>query len=185
MEPNKLKPALFGGILLGVLSSIPVLQAGNLCCCLWVLLGGAMAAKLLIDHSPNRPITTGDGAMVGLMAGGVGAAVYLIVGIPLGIVMERLINTRELILKFYERTIDNPALVEQMRRAMEQQQAGETGRMMAVRLVFIVFWLLLMVVFASMGGIIGVALFEKRKGAPPQPTPPASPDGAPGAPLYG
>lgn len=181
MEPSKLKPALFGGILLGVLSSVPVLNIANLCCCLWVLLGGALASKSLIDNSPHRPVTTGEGAMVGLMAGGIGAGIYVVVGIPLGLILERVINSRELLLKFYEKIIDNPAVIDQLRRTLEAQQAGESGRMLAMRLIFGVFWILLMVVFASIGGIIGVALFEKRKGASPQTNPPA----APGAPLYG
>ncbi len=85
-EVDKKQPALIGGLIVGVLSSLPVVNIGNYCCCLWALLGGALAAKLLIDRSP-QPVKPGDGAAIGAMAGGIGAVISLIIGIPLSLVM--------------------------------------------------------------------------------------------------
>ena len=48
MPSSKLQPALYGGLLLGVLSALPIISLGNCACCLWVLAGGAMAAYLLL-----------------------------------------------------------------------------------------------------------------------------------------
>ena len=51
---------------MGVLSALPIIAAGNLCCCLWVVSGGAIAAYLL-QQSQATPIEPGDGALVGLL----------------------------------------------------------------------------------------------------------------------
>ena len=52
MQASKLQPALLGGVFIGVLSALPIVSAGNLCCCLWVLSGGALAAYLLQQNQP-------------------------------------------------------------------------------------------------------------------------------------
>ena len=53
---------------MGVLSALPLIAAGNVCCCLWVVSGGVVAAYLL-QQNQATPITPGDGALVGLLAG--------------------------------------------------------------------------------------------------------------------
>ena len=42
---DKLKPALIGGVILGILSALP---AVNTCCCIWALVGGLIAANIYI-----------------------------------------------------------------------------------------------------------------------------------------
>ena len=54
-----------------MLSALPVINLAN-CCCAWVLFGGALASYLMQQDHPV-PITAGDGAIVGLLAGVVGA----------------------------------------------------------------------------------------------------------------
>src|SRR4051794_36719437 len=76
------QPAIFGGLVMGVLSALPIVSAGNLCCCLWIVSGGVVAAYLLQQNQP-APITQGDGALVGLLAGLAGAFVYLVLSIPI------------------------------------------------------------------------------------------------------
>ncbi len=82
---NKLKPAVIGGVVLGILSAIPFVNFVNICCCLWAILGGMLAAHLYVKNSPT-PASAGDGAIVGAIAGAVGAVISLIIGIPLSIV---------------------------------------------------------------------------------------------------
>jgi hypothetical protein len=41
---ERLQPALWGGVFIGVLSALPLVNLGNCCCCLWVLVGGGLAA---------------------------------------------------------------------------------------------------------------------------------------------
>jgi hypothetical protein len=76
---NKFKPALLGGLIVGLLSAIPIL---NYCCCVWAIGGGGLASYLYIKSSPTR-VNTGDGAMLGGLAGLIGAVLYLIVGVPI------------------------------------------------------------------------------------------------------
>ena len=60
MQASKLQPAILGGVLIGVLSALPIVSAGNLCCCLWVVLGGVVAAYLL-QQNQSTPLNVGDG----------------------------------------------------------------------------------------------------------------------------
>src|SRR5262245_52609073 len=82
---NKMKAALLGGLIVGVLSvivaQIPFVSA---CCCLWGIGGGAVAGLIYIKGSPIR-VSVGDGAMVGALAGVVGAVIYMIIGIPIAL----------------------------------------------------------------------------------------------------
>ena len=43
MTSSRLQPALLGGVVIGVLSALPVINVAN-CCCAWILFGGALAA---------------------------------------------------------------------------------------------------------------------------------------------
>src|SRR5512142_1663073 len=93
---DKTQPALFGGLVMGALSALPIVSAGNLCCCLWVVSGGVVAAYFL-QQNQSTPVTQGDGALVGLYAGLIGAIVYLVLSIPITFIvapMERLAMQR-------------------------------------------------------------------------------------------
>src|SRR4029453_16251654 len=67
------------------LSALPIISAGN-CCCLWLVTGGAVAAYVL-QQNQEAPITPGDGAFAGFLAGIVGAFIYLLLSIPITILM--------------------------------------------------------------------------------------------------
>src|SRR5258705_12699137 len=84
---NKLKPAIIGGIVVGLLSAILFVNFVNFCCCLWAVLGGALATYLYIKASPT-PVKPGEGAVLGLLAGVVGGLIYIVIGIPLGILVS-------------------------------------------------------------------------------------------------
>jgi hypothetical protein len=157
---NKLKPALIGGVLLGLLSAIPVVNLVNVCCCLWALIGGLLASYLYIKNSP-APASAGDGAILGALAGLVGAVIVVVIGIPISIIAGGI--TRELLIRLIENV--NPGQAEAIRIQME---AGSTiagaivnGSILAV----------LLIIFSTIGGLLGVPIFEKRKGPIPPPPP--------------
>src|SRR5687768_17675320 len=87
MTPLKLQPALLGGVTIGVLSALPVINLAN-CCCAWILFGGALSAYLMQQNHPE-PIQIGDGAIAGLLAGVIGAFVWVIVSVPISAMMAR------------------------------------------------------------------------------------------------
>jgi hypothetical protein len=143
---NKLKPALLGGLIVGVLSAIPFI---NYCCCIWSIGGGALAAYLYISSSPV-PVSTGDGAMVGGLAGVVGGIIYLILGLPIALLFGM------------------AAMQDSLNRGGVELPISGTLLMIVAGIVGAIILALL----ATLGGVIGVAIFEKRKGdglAPPPP----------------
>ena len=75
-----------GGLALGILSSIPVISAGNVLCCLWVQAGGGLAAWFLNKQRPGG-LKYGDGAFGGVFSGLIGAFVATLISIPVQILM--------------------------------------------------------------------------------------------------
>jgi hypothetical protein len=160
-KPNKLQPALIAGLILGVLSSIPVVSAANLCCCLWAIVGGVIAAKILINRSPTLPVSYGDGSATGAIAGAIGSGITLVVGIPLQLVMG---DATLRVLQQISESIESPEFREAMRQAIDQAQTQGAGERLAGLLLQWIILSVFIVGFATVGGLIGVALFEKRKG---------------------
>jgi hypothetical protein len=156
---SKTQAALLGGLLLGVLSALPIVNVGNLCCCLWVITGGVVSAYLL-QHAQAAPITAGDGVAVGLLAGVIGAIVWQVLAVPVTILMGPLQA------RMIERLLNSSDLTDNMRSIFEtlRQSAGFSP----VRFVMgSVITLVLSVIFSTVGGLIGAALF--RKSTPPPP----------------
>ena len=166
---NKLKPALIGGVLLGLLSVIPFVNSLNACCCLWAILGGMLASYLYVKNSPT-PATPGDGAMLGALAGVIGAAISLVLGIPISYAMGP--TMRNLFLGILENVDRQQA--ELMRRQLEA-----SGDSIVPVIINALILAVLLFIFSVIGGLIGTALFEKRKGGPVPPPPPTP--GGPGA----
>ena len=141
---NKIKPALLGGLIVGVLSAIPLI---NYCCCIWTLGGGVLAAFIYIKSSPT-PVKVGDGAMVGGLAGVVGGLIYFVLSLPINIFFGM--------------------------AAMQQQlyRSGVHLPFSGIVLVLLtsIVGAIILALLTALGGIIGVAIFEKRKdGAIPPP----------------
>ena len=138
---NKIKPALLGGLIVGILSGVlSIVPIANYCCCLWSIGGGVLAAFIYIKGS-SVPVKIGDGALVGGLAGVVGGILYLIINVPLTLL------------------IGMAALGAQLR------QTGLNIPVPPFVLVIIssIITAVILAVLAALGGIIGVAIFEKRK----------------------
>ena len=166
---NKLKPALIGGIFIGVLSVIPFVSAANLCCCLWAILGGMLATYLYVKNSPT-PASAGDGAVVGVIAGAIGALISVILGVPIAIAMGPVMQN--MIVSLLQNV--DPSQADLMRRQFEA-----SGNAIAPLIIQSLIGAGLLFVFAILGGLLGVPIFEKRKGAPPPP-PTFNAGGSPG-----
>jgi hypothetical protein len=157
MTPNKLQPALLGGAFIGVLSALPVISAGNLCCCLWVIGGGVVAAYVMQQNHPEQ-IAVGDGALVGLFSGILGSFVYVLVSIPFTLMLGPL--QRQMMESMMENT---EGMTPELRSLMENFAGGTAGM-----LVGFIFMLLAGVVFATIGGVLGAVLFRKNLPPPTQ-----------------
>jgi hypothetical protein len=163
MSPAKAQPALLGGLAIGVLSALPVINLAN-CCCAWILFGGALAAYLMQQHDPE-PIQIGDGATVGLMAGVIGAFVWLIVSIPITAAMVPLQS------RMAQRVLrDASNMAPELRAVFENMSAGPA---IGIGLVFFFFIMLFVsTLFGMLGGLFGALMFRK---APPAVVPPPIP----------
>jgi hypothetical protein len=165
--PPKLQPALFGGLFIGVLSALPIVNLAN-CCCLWILGGGALSAYVL-QQTDSQPVTTGRAAGVGLLAGIAGAFVWLFASIVLDALLaplqERMVGT------MVQNATDLPPDVRAFFDLVADRSAGP------VRFVLgFMFQLLAGVIFATVGAAIGAAFLRPdghRQPLLPPPLPPS------------
>lgn len=149
---NRIKPALLGGLIVGILSVIPIV---SMCCCIWAILGGMLASFLYIKSSPV-PVSTGDGAINGALAGVFGSVIYLLIALPISLIFG---------VAQWEDSIRRTGV-----------EVPLTGMALAFLGAFMV--VIGLIIFSTVGGLIGVPIFEKRKGdALP---PPANYGGGPG-----
>lgn len=177
---SKLRAALIGGLVLGLLSGLPYVSLGNIACCLWVVLGGALASYLYIKKSPT-PVSMGEGALIGLMAGVFGTIVKLIVGVPIAIMAGYPVE--QFMLRLIERM--NPEKAEQYRQGLEYMMTRPFSEQFFASVFSLgtLLWFVISMVFALVGGLVAIPLFEKRKtdaDAPPPPPPPPYYGGTPG-----
>ena len=152
---ERLQPAFWGGLFIGVLSALPLVNAGNCCCCLWVICGGALAAYLRQQSSPVQ-IDVAEGALVGLMAGAIGGLIATVLSIPFQLYVGP--YQRELM----DRILANNPVVPPEARDYVQRFAGGT----ACRLVGMVVSVIIDIIFGLLGGLLGVALFKKNTPPP-------------------
>lgn len=151
--PSKFQPALYGGLFIGVLSALPLINFAN-CCCLWVISGGVLATYLLQQNHPY-PVNAADGALVGLLAGLIGGVVGVLLSIPLemamGPVQQRMLQRL---------VLSNPDIPPETRQIFENMAGrGLSAVMIVIRLVFGV---CIGSIFGMLGGLLGVALFKKH-----------------------
>ena len=166
-----LKPALMGGLVLGVLSALPLVSLGNCCCCAWLVTGGFLAAYLL-QSGTAEPISMGDGALVGLLAGLFGAVVNMIISVPLNMLTGPV--QQQLIQRFADAQPDLPDNLRQLVDNMGVGAVSIAGTIMAFFMM-----LILGAVFSSLGGLLGAFFFKKK--VAPVPPPPLFPTGSGGA----
>ena len=161
MAPAKFQPALLGGVTIGVLSALPVINLAN-CCCAWILFGGALSAYLMQQNHPE-PIQVGDGAIVGLLAGVVGAFVWLIASIPISTALAPFQSDMA------GRILRDAGEMAPEMRAIFENMAGAPAIGLSLILGFFVM-LCVSSVFGMLGGLFGALMFKKNQ--PPVIPPP-------------
>jgi ABC-type phosphate transport system permease subunit len=150
---QKLQPAVLGGLLIGVLSALPFV---NTCCCLWVIAGGVLTTYLLQERL-TTPVTAGDAAIAGLLAGIVGAILSTVLSQFLA--LARGVGIADAIDEFL---------------AMGRLPPEATGVLESLRdrpITVVVFGLMLALfiypIFSMLGALLGVALFKRQPPPPP------------------
>lgn len=161
MDSGRLQPALFGGLLIGVLSALPIVNMGNCCCCLWVVAGGALAVYLRQQNTPFA-LTSSEGALMGLLAGVIGGIIGAIISVPMMAIMGPFQQ------QMIERILSSRADIPPESRDMIEKMIRRNGGFGAVAFAMQLVWgLVTGAVFGMLGGLLGVAMFKKD--APPPP----------------
>jgi hypothetical protein len=156
------------GIVMGVLAAIPLVGILSSCCCLWAGLWGSGILAVLIYRLSNKTqpnLTIGQGVLLGLIAGAVGA---LLVSILSGISTLVFGSMSNAAFMDYLNQIPGAAdSLDASSRQMIDQFAATSGSILFKTICdFVIFPL-----FGMIGGLIGTALIWKNN--PPAVQPPA------------
>jgi hypothetical protein len=158
-KPSLITPALIGGAAAGVLSGVPVFQC---LCCLWIIVGAVLSTYILSRQTP-APVTPGDGALVGALAGVFAAWASAVISLPFTRVQLAFIK------KFFERFqeyIPAASRPEGLDRLLNIEVRGFSLPAFLFNLIILS---LIFAAFGALGGVIGASLFGKK-------TPPAAAD---------
>ena len=149
--------ALFGGLFIGVLSALPIINIAN-CCCLWILCGGGLAAYIAQQDDP-APLGPVAAARIGFYAGVVGAVVWLVMSMALDVVIAPL----------QQRTADmmlgNASEMPPDVRAWLETVATRASTPLRFAVGF-VFQLFLGTLFSALGGLLCAAMFRRDMPSP-------------------
>ena len=156
MDSARLQPALLGGVFIGVMSALPIINAGNCCCCLWVLAGGALAVYLYQQNSPVS-VPAAEGAFLGLLAGLIGGIIWVVLSIPIQMLLGPM--QADWMNQWMAGNDDVPP---EAREMLERMMAGG-----AFQIIGAIINIITSIIFGMLGGLLGVAIFKKT--APPQP----------------
>jgi hypothetical protein len=161
------QPALIGGLVAGLLSVIPGLNIINCCFCAWLLVGGALASKMVINRTP-RPVKNGEGAQIGAFAGVIAAGIYFFLSVTL-IALSIGQEFQQKMLSQLSEKMGNPDFQEAMRKYIELLANQTPTQRLVSALPGLVILSLIFIGFSTLGGLLGVVLFEKRRIVPPPP----------------
>jgi hypothetical protein len=167
MNQNRmLKPALIGGVLLGILSAVPPVSLFNCACCAWVIGGGILAANLYVRSSPTA-VTLGTGFLLGLLTGAIGGVVSTLFSIPIRMLLVSMgmWGAGEMRQMLSELNLP-PEWRDLLTSVMSNSGSPHIAFIVVAGLINVVVYALV----AMLGGVLGVAIFEKRKVQGPPPT---------------
>ncbi len=143
---------------------------------MWVLGGGGITTWLLDKQRPNR-LTYGDGAFGGVLSGLFGAVVATLVSIPVRLLTARFFGSQEEAIE--EAFREMPGFEGPLRDLILRVASPEISAV-TVAATFIMN-LLIFALFAMVGGILAVAILQKRNermgklGGPGESVPPQLP----------
>jgi hypothetical protein len=166
-KPDKLIPALYGGIIMALISAIPFINFINCLCCAGVMLGGFFAVFFYKNNfTPDTPpYTSGECMGLGAMAGVFGA----IIGTVLSVAVLALFGniTSEYMVDILKNSgLDIPT---EAFDAMEESMAA--GLSFGSVMIQLFASLVIDSLFGLLGGLIGYSVYKPKKPMMPTPMP--------------
>ena len=159
---GRYQPAILGGLFIGVLSGLPVINMVNMCCCAGVIAGGVLVTYLLQQNTP-LPVATSEAAIQGLLAGVIGGVIMSLITAAMASITGPV-----MIEQFRDQISGNADIPPELRDNMLRFM---TGTNMAV--LSLVITVPLYAVFSMAGALLGLAFFRKK--TPPAAPPPMTP----------
>ena len=181
IKPSKLEPAFYGGLLLGIASGVPGINLLNCFCCLWVIVGGVLAAYIY-QRRCAAPAGFDDAALLGILTGAIGAAVANVVEIPFTLFGLRFIGLEQ----WRERLEEETDIPPEFRELLVSLTDPSGEFILLNTLIGFFLDLVIFAIFASIGAVIGIAIFRKDSqptAPPPSPPPVAPPPSSPPPPA--
>lgn len=161
-----LKPAILCGCVLGFLSGLPGLDLVNCCTCCSMGIGAGFLATFWYSKTCARtgvPFDAGRGAGVGALTGFFWGLSNVVVSTLVAVAFGEV--AAEWFMPILESNPSMPPeVLDQIARAMEE---GVTALSI---IIDVVITLILGVVFATIGGLIGSAVFKPKPAAPVDPS---------------
>jgi hypothetical protein len=154
---SRYQPALLGGLFIGVLSALPVVNSANFCCCLWVVVGGVLTAYLQQQARP-APLDSTEAALGGLLAGAIGAVLYIA---AMAIMLSGAMGAG-IIEQVRQGIEENPQVPAEVRDRIIDLVSGG-----GFLLLFAAITLPVYAVFGMLGSLLGLAIFRKKTAPPP------------------
>ncbi len=157
-RPGKLMPALYGGLIIGAISGLPVLNIVNCFCCAGVLLGGFLSVMFykndLVPSAP--PLTSSDSMQLGALAGIFGAlfgtSLHLITIAAIGNV------SNDMVLNVLRNFSLPPEAMDQIEKSFEQS-SEMTPFSMGISFITA---LIVDPLFGLLGGLIGFSAYKPK-----------------------
>jgi hypothetical protein len=152
MNSKAITAAAIAGVGIGILSAIPIVGAVNCLLCGWVWGGGIFAIWLYKRQSGALGVESGQGAMIGGLAGIIGGLVSGVLGLALsslsgGTAAQIAAITAQM----------DPQQLEQFKPVLDAVASGGVG------IASICISAGIFAVFGAIGGLIGAATVGKNK----------------------
>jgi hypothetical protein len=167
-KPDKLLPAIYGGIIMGLLSEIPFVNLINCLCCAGLIIGGLMAVFFYKSNfTPDTvPFTAGDCLSVGALSGVFGALTATV----LSLIISAMFG--DVMMEFLRNWIENSniKLPDQVREQFYEALETESSSVSFVTNFF--FSIIIFPLFGLLGGLIGYGIFKPNQQLMPPPPPP-------------
>lgn len=171
-KPSFVPSALAGGLLLGLFSGIPILNCLNCACCLAVIAGGVLSSYLYLRNYPGNlpPVNYGDGAILGVLTGLFGTVFWAFIHVFF-LFIKHLVGFSMAGVQTLRRLISNPDIPPEVRQTLEEILEGYVSSdvMTPFYLILsVMIMAVISVIFASIGSILGVALFQNSQPGSPR-----------------
>jgi len=151
--PSKFKFMAIGGVIGGVLSSIPCVSALNCCFCLLVGVGSYLSVKLWLDSDDSIKLSTADAAMLGAGSGAIAGVITAVLSAIVSLVTGPM--QQQMIMEMMSELDVDPSLLAMMDQSGSGAMAGLCVGLIVSPLVY--------GLLGSLWAIAGASLMHKDR----------------------